>query len=86
MNVISVGSYSNSRGVQAVSSTETSWIGAPKVDLDGIVRALGAQYDSFHQVYTLPCTAAGLPDMVLTIGGKNYSIPQSEYILDVCIF
>uniref|UniRef100_A0A914ZAZ0 Peptidase A1 domain-containing protein n=1 Tax=Panagrolaimus superbus TaxID=310955 RepID=A0A914ZAZ0_9BILA len=65
----------------------TSWIGAPQAVVNGIVKVTGAKYDAVNGVYTVPCTtyqnSSALPDMIFTIGGQKYSIPQIEYILDL---
>ncbi|KAH7697654.1 aspartyl protease-like protein [Aphelenchoides avenae] len=36
-----------------------------------------------YDLYTVACDAKNLPDIVLTIGGKKYNIPSSEYVLDL---
>lgn len=79
----SVGSYVNTKTVQAISDTGTSWIGAPVRDLNAIVQATNAQYDFFNDLYFVQCDAVGLPDLILTIGSQQYKIPQVEYVIDV---
>uniref|UniRef100_A0A914D5U2 Peptidase A1 domain-containing protein n=1 Tax=Acrobeloides nanus TaxID=290746 RepID=A0A914D5U2_9BILA len=77
-----VGSYVNTKTVQAISDTGTSWIGAPVRDLNAIVQATNAQYDFFNDLYFVQCDAVGLPDLILTIGSQQYKIPQVEYVID----
>jgi hypothetical protein len=75
---------SNMRSAQVISDTGTSWIGLPTADMNNVVRATNARYDAQNQLYYVPCTAsATLPDMVFTIGGKQYPIPAMEYVEDL---
>ncbi|KAE9548554.1 hypothetical protein FO519_008236 [Halicephalobus sp. NKZ332] len=78
-----VGSYSNAKSAQVISDTGTSWLGGPDSDINGLISATNAQYDFINGIYTVPCTATGLPDIVFTISGKKYPIPQVEYVLDL---
>uniref|UniRef100_A0A914EFV8 Peptidase A1 domain-containing protein n=1 Tax=Acrobeloides nanus TaxID=290746 RepID=A0A914EFV8_9BILA len=79
----SVGTYSNKRQAQVISDTGTSWIYGPTAAVDAIAQATNAIYDDDNGIYTVPCTATGLPDWVFNIGGINYNIPSSEYVLDL---
>ncbi|KAH7709868.1 aspartyl protease-like protein [Aphelenchoides avenae] len=45
----------------------------------------GTEYNFIYGVYTVDCDVTNLPDIVLTIGGKDYNIPSSEYVLDLGI-
>lgn len=81
----SVGTYSNKRQAQVISDTGTSWIYGPTAAVDAIAQATNAIYDDDNGIYTVPCTATGLPDWVFNIGGINYNIPSSEYVIDVRI-
>jgi len=83
MGGYTMGSESNTRNAEVISDTGTSWIGLPQADMTAIVRATGARYDAQNQLYYLPCTTTGLPDMVLNIGGKQYPIPSPEYVEDL---
>jgi len=78
-----VGTYSNARTAQVISDTGTSWLGAPQSDVNGIVRQTNAQYDFINGVYETDCSSTSLPDLVFTIGGVKYNIPQVEYLLDL---
>lgn len=82
----SVGTYSIAKSQQVISDTGTSWLGGPQNGINYIIQATNAQYDAKYQIYTLPCTQTGLPDIVFTIGGMKYNIPSTEYVLDVRIF
>jgi hypothetical protein len=78
-----VGSYSIGKSQQVISDTGTSWLGGPQNGINDIVQATNAQYDPVNQVYFVPCTQTGLPDIVFTIGGMPYAIPSAEYVLDL---
>uniref|UniRef100_A0A7E4VW61 Peptidase A1 domain-containing protein n=1 Tax=Panagrellus redivivus TaxID=6233 RepID=A0A7E4VW61_PANRE len=77
-----VGSYKHAKSAQVISDTGTSWLGAPEADTNGIVKQTGATYDYTNGIYTVSCDAK-LPDLVFKIGGKTYTIPQKEYVLDL---
>jgi hypothetical protein len=79
----SMGSYSNTKKIEVISDTGTSWIGAPQAAVNGIVAATDAAYDSVNGIYSVSCAKTGLPDMIFTIGGIKYNIPQIEYVLDL---
>jgi hypothetical protein len=79
----SVGSSSIAKSQQVISDTGTSWLGGPQNGINDIVQATNAQYDPINQIYTVPCTQTGLPDIVFTIGGMKYNIPATEYVLDL---
>ncbi|EPB74200.1 hypothetical protein ANCCEY_06689 [Ancylostoma ceylanicum] len=69
---------------QVISDTGTSWIGAPQHVIDNVADATNADYDFFQDIYTVPCANMdSLPPFNITIGGREYSIPSSEYVLDL---
>jgi len=84
---INVGSYSFNGQQTAISDTGTSFIGAPTAQNAGIVRALGAQFDSQNQLYYVPCsqqnTAAPMTFTINTPTATSYVLPAKEYIIDV---
>ncbi|KAE9548531.1 hypothetical protein FO519_008256 [Halicephalobus sp. NKZ332] len=79
----SIGKHHNAKSAQVISDTGTSWLGGPGSDINEIVSATKAKYNSNYQLYTVPCKTKGLPEMVFTISGKKYSIPEVEYVLDL---
>ncbi|KAL6743826.1 hypothetical protein Aduo_016821 [Ancylostoma duodenale] len=80
----SICSHKCQKKTQAISDTGTSWIGAPQQVIDNVVDATGADYDFFQDIYTVPCNNMDtLPPFNVTINGKEYSIPSSEYVLDL---
>jgi len=83
IDAFSIGTSSITKSQQVISDTGTSWLGGPTNAVQYIVQATNAQYDAFDELYTVPCTATGLPDIVFTIGGQKYNIPAAEYVLDL---
>jgi len=83
MDSFSVGSYSNAMSTQVISDTGTSWLGGPDADINGWMTAINAQYDFIDGLYYVPCTQTGLPDIILTIGGVQYNLPATEYVIDL---
>ncbi|VDM52368.1 unnamed protein product [Angiostrongylus costaricensis] len=80
----SIGSFSTSKSAQAVSSTGTSWIGAPTEIIEAVANQTGAHYDSLNKFYTVDCsTMKTQPDLVFTINSVKYNIPPEEYVLGI---
>lgn len=74
---------SNFPGQQPViSDSGTSYLYLLTPHYDAFIREIGAQFNDIYGLYTVACDAT-IPDIVLTIGGKNYNIPSTEYVLDV---
>ncbi|GMS82592.1 hypothetical protein PENTCL1PPCAC_4767, partial [Pristionchus entomophagus] len=82
MTRFTIRSYSSNAKVDAISDTGTAWIGAPASAVSAIVRATGATDDPINNLYTVPC-AGDYPDMVFTIGLRDYKVPSSEYVIDL---
>lgn len=82
INGFSAGSYSNTAKQTVISDTGTSWLGAPDADINGAIKAIGAQYNSLYDLYQVSCSGTG-PDLVFTINGNQYNIPFVEYALDL---
>jgi hypothetical protein len=87
VNGVSVGTYSFTGTQSAISDTGTSFLAVPTTQLNGIIRALSAQYDSQNQLYYVPCSHQNTaPALVFTINtptATRYTIPNKEYIIDV---
>jgi len=83
IDAFSIGSNSISKSQQVISDTGTSWLGAPDAAVNYIVQATNAQYNAEDQLYEVPGSATGLPDIVFTIGGMKYNIPSTEYAIDL---
>jgi hypothetical protein len=79
---IGAGTFSSSTGWQVISDTGTSFIGGPQGIIQSLATAVGSQYDSFNQLYTLQCTATP-PPVTITIGTNQYTIQHPNYIVDV---
>ncbi|MQI71965.1 A1 family peptidase, partial [Escherichia coli] len=50
-----LGSYSNTKTVDVISDTGTSFLGGPKAVVAGLASALGATYHSNDDSYYVPC-------------------------------
>jgi hypothetical protein len=79
MSAIKIGNYVNKTGWEVISDTGTSFIGAPKEIVDSIAKAAGAKYDTKYDAYLIDCNAQ-IPDLVLKIGGRKFSIEGKEMI------
>ncbi|CAI2353335.1 unnamed protein product [Caenorhabditis sp. 36 PRJEB53466] len=84
-----LGSYSNTKTVEVISDTGTSFLGGPQAVVAGLAKAAGATYDDFNEVYFIDCAATpGTLD--ITIGSNTYSIQPVNYIVDAgdgqCLF
>ncbi|UMM31844.1 hypothetical protein L5515_005876 [Caenorhabditis briggsae] len=84
-----LGSYSNTKTVDVISDTGTSFLGGPQTVVDGLAKAAGATYDDFNEVYFIDC-AAQPGTLDITIGSNTYSIQPVNYIVDAgngqCLF
>ncbi|RCN34672.1 eukaryotic aspartyl protease [Ancylostoma caninum] len=79
-----ISSHKGHKKAEAISDIGTLWIGAPQNVIDNVADVTNADYDFFHGVYTVPCDNMDtLPPLNITINGKEYSIPSSEYVLDL---
>lgn len=83
MSGFSVGSFSTSKTVQAISATGTAWIGGPKAAIDAIRENTGARRDNGSGLWIAECTKKGLPDLVFSIGGNEYRVSSMEYLVPV---
>lgn len=83
LDSFSIYSYTDSKTVAAISDVGKSFIGAPYWALNKIEKFTDASYDLEQDIYFVHCNKTGLPDMIFTIGGMEYHVPQSEYVLDV---
>ncbi|KAH7699389.1 hypothetical protein AAVH_33505, partial [Aphelenchoides avenae] len=78
----SFGAYARTTGDAAVKfNTGRGGLELPEELITRIVKAARAEYDFPTDLYLCNCDVK-LPDIVITIGGRNYSIPSSEYVLD----
>ncbi|KAH7709855.1 CBN-ASP-1 protein, partial [Aphelenchoides avenae] len=68
---------------QVISDSGTSYLYLLTPHFNALISETGAQYNPVYGFYTVDCGAKNLPDIVLTIGGKKYNIPSSEYLIDL---
>ncbi|KAH7694394.1 aspartic protease, partial [Aphelenchoides avenae] len=68
---------------QVITDTGISYLHLLTPHFDAFMKEIGADYQFAYGIFTVDCDAKNLPDIVLTIGGKKYNIPSSEYVLDV---
>ncbi|KAH7723274.1 ASP-1 protein [Aphelenchoides avenae] len=78
-----VGKYKRKGTQQVISDTGTSYLATPDREFQDILKATGAEYDFGSDEYTLDCDKKGLPDIVLTMGGIDYPIKSTEYVIDI---
>jgi len=79
-----IGTSKGTTAQQAISDTGTSWIGAPAAVMTAVEKITKARHDTQNDLYYVPCNEmATLPDFVVTIGGVQYPIKSTEYVLDL---
>ncbi|CAJ0582491.1 unnamed protein product, partial [Mesorhabditis spiculigera] len=76
-----VGSYSQTKNYDVISDTGTSLLAGPSSVIAAMAKAIGATYDDWDGIYTLPCNS-NLADLQITIGGNVYSLGKVNMLLD----
>lgn len=86
------GDYKKEAGdskITAIVDSGTSLMVGPKAEVTKLAAALGAK-PNFTGQYTVDCsTVDELPDVVFTIGGKEYTVPGSKAVIQaqsICLF
>ncbi|KAI6170870.1 Eukaryotic aspartyl protease [Aphelenchoides bicaudatus] len=70
----------------AQSDSGLAVILAPGTEFDNIYRQLNPDFDEQLGIYTLNCTNQQTqPDLTFTINNKDYSIPATEYLIDILL-
>jgi hypothetical protein len=82
MTTIAVGTFTSSTGWEVISDTGTSFIGGIPATVRSMATAVGATFDSPNGIYAMSCNA-NTPDVIITIGGRQYRITKADYIVDV---
>ncbi|RCN40491.1 eukaryotic aspartyl protease [Ancylostoma caninum] len=81
---VSIGSFRSSLGWQAVTSTGSGLIGAPKSIADAMAEAVHAEYRPEEDAYFLDCDGFPKPQFVVgqytyEVEGYNFMITLAEY-------
>lgn len=92
MDSIQIGDYQKTpfmNDMTAIVDSGTSFTTGPRTEIDRIAKAAGATSNIMGE-YTIDCDRAQeIPDIVITIGGIDYTIPGSETFIEaqgVCLF
>uniref|UniRef100_A0A914CG01 Peptidase A1 domain-containing protein n=1 Tax=Acrobeloides nanus TaxID=290746 RepID=A0A914CG01_9BILA len=81
MASITLGSYSNTKGWQAISDTATSFIGGPQSITNALAKQVGATYDDQYGAYFIDCNAK-LASLNIVIGNNTLSLNEKHLIVD----
>ncbi|KAM9330210.1 pepsin A-like [Gastrophryne carolinensis] len=67
-------------GCQAIVDTGTSVIAGHPAAIDQIQNAIGAKADPYGLYHVTCDSITALPDLTISIGGRDYTLPASAYI------
>ncbi|KAI6222852.1 Peptidase A1 domain-containing protein [Aphelenchoides fujianensis] len=83
MTTVEIGRYTVDIDRQATVFSGDSYLTAAATDFHAIMAELGAQFDYRVDEFVLECSRRDqLPDLVLTIGGREFSISAYEYLFE----
>merc|ERR1719410_3152323 len=89
LDAMKYGSAVVSSSAKAIIDSGTSLLAGPKEAIDAIATAAGAKL-VLGKEYTIDCSKkATLPDLSVTLGGKNFALSPDDYVLSVsgqCLF
>jgi len=79
MTGVNVGTYTSNQNWQVISDTGTSLLGTPKGVAAAMAHAVNGRYDAQQGLYMVPCSGT-YPPIIFTIGGKQYTLPQNQWV------
>lgn len=89
LDAIAAGDYKTDESTTAIVDSGTSLITGPKAEVAKLAQSMGATAN-FMGEYTIDCAKVpDLPDVVWTIGGKEYTIPGPATVIQAqstCLF
>ena len=92
MDSIEAGDYKKEAGekkITAIVDSGTSLMTGPKAEISKLAASVGAKANVMGE-YTIDCSLLDqMPDIVFTIGGKEYSIPGEKAVIQAqgtCLF
>ncbi|WKY12651.1 hypothetical protein Q1695_003893 [Nippostrongylus brasiliensis] len=71
-------------GQHALVDSGSSWMGVPQLVLNAVVKVTGAYWNGNTYLYMLPCSARfSKPELKFTIHGIIYTVPSTQYIVNL---
>ncbi|KAI6234798.1 Asp-1 [Aphelenchoides fujianensis] len=84
VDTVKIGKYESDVQHYGFLNVGLPTISVPDTELRRIFGTLNPSYDQDLQIYHIPCKNAYMaPDISLTIGGVEYTVPGTDYILDL---
>jgi len=83
MSGLKVGNFKSRTNQEAILYTFSPFIVGPQSSIEWIVNATSATWEDAYHLYSTNCSSTTLPDIVFTIGGKDYAIPPNNYLIQL---
>lgn len=75
------------RKQKAIVDFAGSYLILPMIEFNALIHQTSAKLDEGEQRYILPCNGyKNLPNLTFTIGGNNFDVPSSDYMIDVSFY